>query len=347
MAETINTQITDALTRRHLRVLRAEARHRQELMGVLAVLEADLLFALKGRDPTEPRLLAWRRRRVAQLIEEDLAPLLEARYDTLDTMTAAFLIALTMQEAIVVRDVVNGTTEEEVLDTPAPPDVLRRRLSTGLFPSIVTATALSATHTDWWQRLQDSFQQRLGDQLMVGVTLEEPLTTIVERVKGTPEQGFQDGLMQKAREEATRLLRTEVTHAVGTAREVLAEVNAGKVVLEHHSILDNRTTIICQGRHGLRFQAEPPHEPIGHSIPYLTGVPYHPACRSSVDPVLVTGGNVQPPGLEAFLHRQSPTTQREILGTGRWKLWQEGKLDQRTLLESGTGRPLRLEELAP
>lgn len=33
---------------------------------------------------------------------------------------------------------------------------------------------------------------------------------------------------------------------------------------------------ICLSRHGLRFDPVT-HEPIGHSIPYLQGVPYHPS----------------------------------------------------------------------
>jgi hypothetical protein len=33
---------------------------------------------------------------------------------------------------------------------------------------------------------------------------------------------------------------------------------------------------ICLSRHGLKYEPDT-HAPIGHSIPYLTGVPYHPA----------------------------------------------------------------------
>lgn len=53
-------------------------------------------------------------------------------------------------------------------------------------------------------------------------------------------------------------------------------------VEDDHSFLLNNGVIahnssICLGRHGLRYTVGPEHEPIGHSIPYLNGVPYHPS----------------------------------------------------------------------
>jgi len=189
----------------------------------------------------------------------------------------------------------------------------------------------------------------LGDQVLVSVSLGEDLAALVARVRGTAALGYTDGLMAKAKQEAARVLRTAVTHAVRTARELVAEVNPGSgMVLVHSSIIDNRTSHICLARDGLRFALEAPHEPIGHAIPYLFGPPYHPNCRSSIITVLQDGGAVAGGNVETFLRRQDVATQQQMLGQGRWQLWQAGTL--RTipdLLAAATGRPLRLEELTP
>ena len=46
---------------------------------------------------------------------------------------------------------------------------------------------------------------------------------------------------------------------------------------------------ICLGRNGLRYTL-PDHEPINHDIPYLSGPPYHPHCRSVMVKPYVRGG---------------------------------------------------------
>lgn len=83
--------------------------------------------------------------------------------------------------------------------------------------------------------------------------------------------------MAKAREDAARLLRTQTTNALGEAHAAVGKVNPGQgLVLIHSSILDSRTRFICLGRHSLRYTVDT-HEGIGHSVPYLSGVPYHPS----------------------------------------------------------------------
>ena len=113
-----------------------------------------------------------------------------------------------------------------------------------------------------------------GDSLTVGVSLEESLVQLTQRVRGTSELGLQDGLMGKARQDASRLLATQTTNALGEARVAVAARNAPQLMLVHHSILDSRTSTICISRNGLKYTSDT-HEPIGHSIPYLSGIPYH------------------------------------------------------------------------
>lgn len=276
MADSVNTQIADALTTQQLRTARVESQLRREVWDQLRLLEAELLSALKSSDPTDFALLTRRRREVETLMAEELDPLIQARYSRIATLLDEALMRLATHEAGVVQAVVNTATDEETITDLPSERHLRAGVVQGLFPSATTPTDFSTTGADWWQRQADSLSQRLGDSLTVGVSLEEPLTQLTQRMRGTPDHAFTDGLMAKARDDAARLVRTQTTNAVSEARVAAADRNAGPIRgIEHVSVLDSRTSDICLSRHGLQYSV-PDHEPIGHSIPYLSGIPYHP-----------------------------------------------------------------------
>ena len=276
MAESINQQIADALTERQLRAGRVEMTLRRQVWEQLALLEAEIISALKSADPTEFALLSRRRREVEQLMDEAVDPLIVSRYLRLATMMDTAMGRIAVGEAQAVQRIVNDVTEDETIEETPPDAPLKRRVAGALFPTPSRPTDLSATGAEWWTRQGESLSMRVRDTLRVSVSLEESLTQMTQRVRGTSEAAFQDGIMGKARSDASRLLTTQVTNAVGEARTAVAERNAGPLrALRHTSVLDSRTSLICLGREGLLYNAET-HEPIGHSIPYLSGIPYHP-----------------------------------------------------------------------
>jgi len=276
MAESRNTQIADALTERQLQVGRVETQLRREAWAILALLESEIVSSLKSNDPTDFVLLVRRRREVETLMAEEIDPLIQARYEQLARQMDAAMGRLAVQEAGVVQRSVQGVRDEPSLGTPAD-TALRRRVADSRFPSPATPTDFSTTGADWWQRQGASVAQRVGDQLMVSVSLEESLTQAVTRIRGTSDQAFTDGIMARARDDAARLVRTQTTNAVGEARVAVAERNVPRLVLRHSSLRDGKTSLICIARDGKRFTADPAHTPIGHSLPFLQGVPYHPS----------------------------------------------------------------------
>jgi hypothetical protein len=278
MAESVNRRIADALTRRHIQASRVEASLRRQILDALALLETDLLAAIKTADPTEFALLSRRRREVEELMSDDIDPMIHARYARLAGRLDAALVRLAQAEAEAVQGIVQAETpEEERAGVVVPPaGVLRRRVTESLIPSPQRPTDFSTTGRDWWARAGESLSQRLGDQLLVSVSLEDTLTQMTQRLRGTRAQAFNDGIMARARQDATRLLTTQMTNAIGEARVAVADANAPQVILVHSSILDSRTSLICVGRNGLRYTADT-HVGIGHTVPYLNGVPYHPS----------------------------------------------------------------------
>lgn len=344
MAETVNQQIADRLTERQLLAGRVENSLRREAWDQLRILEDEILSALKATDPTEFVLLSRRRREVETLMADEIDPLITARYARLAQLMDDAMGRLAVNEAGAVERIVNGVTEEQTIGETPGDAALKRRVASGLFPTPTRPTDLSTTGSDWWQRQGESLSQRIGDQLNVSVSLEESLTEMTQRVRGTSDNAFRDGLMAKARDDAARLLTTQLTNALGEARAAVAERNAEGLVVMHVSIRDNHTSTICIARDGKRYTADDAHTPLGHSIPYLSGVPYHPNCRSSIVPVLEDGGAVAQESMTAWLRRRGPAVQDELLGPTRARLFREGKLSLTQLL-SATGKPLTLEEL--
>jgi hypothetical protein len=276
MAETVNQQISDRLLRLQLRVGRVETGLRRDVFTQLAVLEQDMLAALKATDPTQFALLTRRRREVEVLMAEELEPLIQARYAHLADLLTATLVRLAIEEAGAVVEIVKDVTGDGTVEEPSARQ-LRTGVTQTLFPSASSPTDFSTTGADWWARQGASLSQRLGDQLRVSVSLEESLTQMTQRVRGTSANGFQDGLMGKARQDASRLLTTQMTNTLGETRAAVAAANATRLVLQHQSVRDSKTSLICIARDGKRFTADEAHVPIGHTLPYLSGVPYHPA----------------------------------------------------------------------
>jgi hypothetical protein len=343
MSESVNQQIADRLVRRQILAGRVEAGLRRDVLERLAILEEDVLASVKAADPTQFVLLSRRRREVETLMDEEVDPLIQARYAALAALLDAALVRFARQEAAAVQEIVNTTADEEVIADVASNRQLRIGVTQSLFPSASKPTDLSAIGSDWWARAGASVSQRLRDQLTVSVSLEESLTQLTQRVRGTQAQGFNDGIMARARQDATRLLTTQMTNAVTEARMVVGDRNPARLIAIHQSVLDSRTSYVCLARNGLKYTLRE-HDPIGHTIPYLGGPPFHPNCRSTMAVVMENGGAVAQESTAQWLQRQGTTVQDELLGPTRAKLFRSGKLTPPDLLNA-MGKPLTLEEL--
>lgn len=341
---TTNQQIADALVRRQLLALRVESDLRRQVLQRLDVLEAELLAAIRSADPTQFALLTRRKREVETLVKDELDPLIQARYERIARMLDTALLRLAQSEARAVERIVNDEAEDEVITEQPSDRQLRAGVVQTLFPSAAKPTDQSTTGSDWWTRQAVSLSQRLSDSLAVSVSLEESLTQMTTRVRGTQQNGFQDGLMGKARQDAQRLLTTQVTNTLGEARASVARENAARLLVEHVSVLDSRTSEICLARNGLRYTADT-HDGVGHDVPYLGGVPYHPNCRSSIVPVVQGGGAVARESTDQWLRRQSIQAQNDILGTGRAVRFRAGTISAKDLINAASGERLTLDKL--
>jgi len=118
---------------------------------------------------------------------------------------------------------------------------------------------------------------------------------IVASIRGTRGFGMADGSLQATRNGLSALMATAVVNAATTG-QALAFKESGVITgLIWVSILDGRTTILCQGRDGLGV---PITDDFPKDIPLLSPPsarpPAHYNCRSQMEPTLRDMGIVKP-----------------------------------------------------
>jgi hypothetical protein len=149
--------------------------------------------------------------------------------------------------------------------------------------------------------------------------------------------------LQKVGQGANLLQRSGVSGAAQSAKAELFDQNKDQIrALQHVSVLDNRTSIICAARANLRW-TYPALKPIGHAHRFLRP-PLHPRCRSQITPILEGEPLPDTTTINAWLKEQSRKTQEQVLGVRRAGLWRRGKISTHDLVTQ-RGLILPLEEL--
>ena len=185
---------------------------------------------------------------------------------------------------------------------------------------------------------------------------------------------YRGGLMDMSKREATTLVRTGVQTMANKTSHDMHKANADLLRGEYLQVtLDGRTSDICMSLSGAAWDLE------GNPLPESTVTsgfpgppPYHFNCRSVLVPITKSWDDLmeeagtptkrkldkvpsstqasldgQVPGnltYEKWLKTKSTDFQKETLGPGRYKLWNDGKITLRDLV-SPELRPLTLREL--
>lgn len=372
--DSLNTQVQDAIILSQVRALQAGNVLRAEIRQRLDTLRQELLGALASADPTSPVRLSTRNMRLDRFMKEDALPRIRQAYRTMDRASARDLTNLVMTNVEQLRTNINTLAGVPLLSAGVPSETVHLLVTTTPFPSVPTPTMASTTAPEWWARQATKVGQTVTDTLMTGVRREESLAQLVTRLRGTAKHHFTDGVMAVAQRDAEALAQTALSMGVHQGRVALWDANAEVIKgIVHISTLDNRTSVVCTARSGAQYTV-PEHQPIGHTLPYLSGVPYHWKCRSTFNTIfhsytdllgakgarfdqqlaaLPEGTRASMDGqvpasltFDAWLQRQPTRVQQRLLGTTRLALWKAGDITLPQLLDQVTGRVLRLDELA-
>lgn len=226
-------------------------------------------------------------------------------------------------------------------------------------PATVYAATMARPFTgkllsEWVSEMETSQFVRMRDAIRMGVLEGQTIPQIVQRIKGTREMGYKDGIMEVTRRGAEALVRTAVSHTVNVARSQVYEQNHSLIKgVQWVSTLDARTSSICQSRDGKVYPVDSGPRP-----------PAHINCRSSTSPVLKSwkelGVNESelPEGTRAsmngqvaatetyqsWLEKQPASFQDDVLGKTKGALFRNGNLPLDRFVDR-TGASLNLEQL--
>lgn len=252
----------------------------------------------------------------------------------------------------------------------------------GLAPETLSALSkdtmiFGAPSSAWWSRQANDLQFSFMRQVRQGFYEGQSVSDIATRIIGTPTgktwqfehegvtrtfKEYTGGILDASRRQAEALVRTSVQQVANEARLEMYRKNDDIIdKIQWVATLDSRTTPMCRARDGLLYTLD--GEPIGHTYEFNGGPPIHWACRSTTVPVTKTWKEL---GLDApelkstrasadgqvpdtvryedWLAKQSPSVQKDILGPGRFELYQSGKIGFSDLVDQ-RGNPLTLAQI--
>jgi len=266
---------------------------------------------------------------------------------------------------------VESLSEAAMLQAAVPAPVQLRFPIAGLVWEQVYAAALARPFQgrllkDWAKNVEAGRMTMIRNTVRQGFVEGKTTADIVKAVRGTKENNYEDGILNRGRRELQAVIQTALSHTAAVARDMSVKANEDIIkAVKWVSVLDGRTSEMCRIRDGLRYTADSKHKPIGHKIPWGNGPgQLHWNCRSTSIPITKDWRDLDfvfeelaentrasmdgqvPADLTygQWFAKQSAQRQNEIVGPVRAELFREGKVTFDKFYDD-KGKWLTLEEL--
>ena len=293
MPENISDQIADKYINHSVNLQRFDADVRQRTLGYLEQLERDLVSQLQEADPTQPALSRFRKDRLDKLLKETRGTIKTA-YADMSKAANKELRELPRIEADFTVKTLNLSIGVDIASVRFTPETLRAIASDTLIEG--------APQNIWWSRQKEARIRAFSDQMRQGVLQGEPLSTLVQRVRGKSTGKrhtyfigderkvfveFAGGIMDTGTRQAEALVRTSVQAIANEARMQSFQQNADVIQGTQALVtLDSRTSTICISRSGAVWDLET-GKPIQGTTESFPGPPgWHWNCRSTLIPYM-------------------------------------------------------------
>lgn len=206
-------------------------------------------------------------------------------------------------------------------------DLKKRSIDTG------GVSIQGAPYSDWMKKVQQDTRFALSRAVRIGLSAGDTGTALYERLRP---------VLDKARRDVAAITVTGVAAAANAARQKVYEsvAESGDSV-QHVSILDSRTSVICISRAGMRWSL-PDYTPVGHSQKFRIP-PLHIRCRSDLR-LVRRGDDEVVPTFGEFMDAR-PALAEKMLGKGRYALYARGQISLSQLLDPISLEPLTIEQL--
>lgn len=219
-------------------------------------------------------------------------------------------------------------------------------------PIRISESRRAAPVSKWFEAQNKKTQKKLLSEFRKGFLRGESNQEITRRIAGG---GRHSGVLKVSKNWAEAVTRTATTATSRRARDRVYKANPETVRgVFQVSTRDERVTLICLAYHMLTFVYEGGDlVPDGHGLPYDGGVPRHIRCRSSEAPWVkswqemgfeesdlspqarrIMNGETPKERGEDLLKRRRPEFAEKTLGPTRARLWREGKVGLKDMLDS-------------
>ena len=350
----VNDNVLDAITGYSVDLVRLETSFKKDVIKHLKTLESNLIAELDKSRLGEGST-AFQRKRMQVLLSQTKKTIKSAYADIAETNATNMLGTATLAESQAVS-AVNSSINVQVLSVGMSEQTIKSIASNVLIQG--------APSSEWWAKqsvsMNSNFKNLIRQSMLAGETTQE----ITRKVRGSRSLGYKDGIMFSSKRNAEALVRTSVQTVANESRLKTFESNDDIVKgIEWHATLDSRTTPICQFLDGKQWDNN--RKPIGHKYKF-TGPTAHWNCRSTQVPVLKSweelgakgkfkeipestrssmDGQVSAKlGYEDWLKSKPKAFQVEVLGRGKWDLWQKGKVGFKDLVDQ-SGNAVSLDDL--
>tara|TARA_R110000782_G_scaffold11741_5_gene35444 strand:+ start:5187 stop:6269 length:1083 start_codon:yes stop_codon:yes gene_type:complete len=352
-----NDKILDRMTTRALDLQRLAASQARDATRFLNELQGDIVAQLARIDPTGIGSISRRQARLEKLLKQVKATI-TASYRTEGKRLANELREIADMEAKFAVSAINKGAGVQLITTELTRGQLTAITGSLLVQGSPVSELLSRQAGDTLKRFTDNMRQ--------GIAQGETNSQLIRRIRGGKQNGeVVQGFINVTRGHAATLVRSATQAVSQASRQAVYNNNDDIIKAEQWvSTIDLRTTEECGARDGLTYTVGT-HEPIGHTLPWDGGPGnLHFGCRSTSTPILKTfrdlgldidevpastrasldGQIPQDTTFEGWLSRRTVAEQNENLGAGRAKLWRDGDISFRDLMDAN-GRPLSLKEL--
>ncbi len=341
MPKTLDSYLADRALTRQFYLMRFSAGEKKKVLAVLVDMRAELVAKLQnGFTPYE-------KTRLTKLLK-DCTAIINTFYGGIQSEFD--YAGLAKAEAAATQTAIASIGLEASLPTAA---VLKAMVSDTLLQG--------APLSEWWKKQSQDTAFKFSAQVRQGVAQGETLQQVITRIVGSKKKGIV-GIMEISHRHASTLVHDSIMQIANDARMATYKANADIMKgFEWLATLDGNTCVQCMAYSGAQWDME--GKPIKGDLP-LKNPPLHPNCRCVLTPLTKSyrelGLNIDemPPGtrasdlgpvpadmtMDAFLKRHDTEYLNDLLGPGRAKLFQDGKITLSQLVD-GTGRPLRLDEL--
>jgi hypothetical protein len=337
-------------------LLRFDERESRTLRKRFVELESELTSLIAKYDIPGSSQTTVRQRRLEKMLR-DARTILRKVYRDLRRRQIQRNALFALENARTVAQQLNILLGENVIGTiPNQNTILK------LGRDLLIEGAKSST---WWQTLERDIQDRFVRAMRRGVMANETLPELINRVRGTRENNYSDGIIKISTNQARNLIRSSLTGVVNEGRLQMYRENADVISrIQWSAVLDSRTTEICIALNGLTW-TNPDYEPVGHNQVF-PGPVAHWGERSTQVPIVAAFDELTPAvkrklnrglrptqfgeiptdaiGLE-WLRQQDKATQIAILGVEKQKLFAAGEINSIRDLVDQSNRPLTLRAL--